>query len=76
MAICAGVTLLIYFTASIIGAVVFLYNKIDESKKEILKDVSEKHKENDQRYNALSTLVTRHDILLNPEFTNGKAHVR
>jgi hypothetical protein len=68
IAICAGVTLLIYFTASMVGLCVAVFRKIDTIKTEILADVNEKHKENRNRVDALQTLVIRHDTILAPEF--------
>lgn len=78
-AVCAGVTLLIYFTVTIIGGVVALFKKIDRSRTETIAYIDAKHKENNERYEALNVLVLRHDLLLNPEFLpmqNGKHHAR
>lgn len=72
-AICAGVTLIIYFTATIIGATISIFRKIEAVKTTILLDVAAKHKENDLRYQALNALVIRHDTILDPEF-NGHFH--
>jgi hypothetical protein len=70
---CAVATLFIYFTATLIGAVIALFRKMDKVKEDILTDVKVKHAENNQRYEALNTLVVRHELLLNPEFANGRA---
>ena len=67
-AIFAGVTLLIYFTGSVIASVIFIFKKIDATREAILLDVSVKHNENDVRYEALNKLVIRHETLLDPEF--------
>ncbi len=56
-AICAGVTLLIYFTGSIIGAVVFIFRKIDRLRDQILTDVDAKHSENNKRIGALENVI-------------------
>lgn len=73
-AICAGVTLLILWTGTVIGGAVWLMGKLKELKEEILKDFNQKHSANAQTVKALETLVMRHDILLDPEFNgSGKA---
>jgi hypothetical protein len=68
VAIFSGVTLLIYIGAVVLGATVFIWNKLDGMKAEILSDVKEKHEQNQRRYDALNTLVIRHDTMLDPEF--------
>lgn len=73
-ALCAVATLVIYFTASLIGAVVALYRKLDATRDDILKDVQEKHEANRVRYDALNVLVMRHDLVLNPEFSDNGRH--
>lgn len=67
-AVCAGVTLLIYFTASIIGMVVAIFRKIDKSREATIAYVDTKHAENNLRYEAMNTLVVQHECILNPEF--------
>jgi hypothetical protein len=71
-AIFAGVTLLLYFSATLVGAIIAIFKKIDNAQKAILEDVNRKHEENRIRVDALQTLVIRHDTILSPEFSNGK----
>lgn len=68
IAICAGVTLLILWSTTIVGAVVWLVRQLKELKKEILADFDIKHKENSKKVAALETLVIRHETILEPEF--------
>ena len=68
LAICAGVTLLILWTGTVIGAAVWLMSKLNDLKDEILADFNAKHQANEIRVKALDELVMRHDIILNPEF--------
>jgi len=68
IAICAGITLLILWTSTVIGAAIWLMGKLNELKAEILADFRLKHDENAEKVEALRTLVMRHDILLEPEF--------
>lgn len=76
-AICAGVTLLIYFTSVVIGAVVAVFRKIDKTKDVILLDVTTKHEQNRMRYDAMQTMLIRHDTWINPEYNgSGKHHAR
>lgn len=74
-AICAVVTLVIYFTGTIAGAVIFLWKKIDGVKAELLADVKTKHDENRMRVDAMQTLIIKHDTILSPEW-NGHATYR
>lgn len=68
LAICAGVTLLIFWTGTSIGAVLWITSSIRKVKEEILADFDVKHKANEQTVKALEVLVLRHDIILDPEF--------
>jgi hypothetical protein len=68
VAICAGVTLLILWSTTIIGAAIWLMGKLKEIKEEILADFQTKHNENALKVAALETLVIRHDTILDPEF--------
>lgn len=68
VAMCAGVTLLILWTTTIIGAAIWLMGKLNLLKAEILTDFQTKHDENTRRVNAMEALVMRHDIMLEPEF--------
>jgi hypothetical protein len=68
IAICAGTTLLILWTSTVIAAAIWLMGKLNEMKAEILADFKQKHDENTKTVEALRTLVMRHDILLDPEF--------
>jgi len=73
LAICAGVTLLVLWTASSIGAVLWITNAINRVKKEILADFQTKHDANEKTVKALEVLVIRHDTILNPEFNGSGA---
>lgn len=68
IAICAGITLLILWSTTIIGAAIWLMGKLKEIKEEILADFQIKHEENTRKVAALETLVIRHDTILDPEF--------
>lgn len=72
LAICAGVTLLILWTGTVIGAVLWLTSKLENMKAVILADLNDKHESNSQTVKALEVLVMRHDVILNPEF-NGSS---
>jgi hypothetical protein len=72
MVIFAGVTLLILWTSTVIGAAIWLMSKLNELKKEILDDFKNKHEENSKKVQAMEVLVMRHDLILEPEF-NGSA---
>jgi len=74
LAICAGVTLLIFWTATIIGGAIWLMSKLKELKDEILADFNAKHEANAETVKALHVLVMRHDVLLDPEFNNGSGN--
>lgn len=68
IAACAAAGLLITWTTSIAGAVIWVVRCLNAMKKEILDDFDIKHKENAVKVDALHELVIRHDIQLNPEF--------
>lgn len=75
IAICAGVTLLILWTSTVIGAAIWLMGKLKELKDEILDDFNAKHSANDETVKALEALVIRHDLILDPEFNgSGRSH--
>ncbi len=75
MAICAGVTLLILWTSTVIGGAIWLMKQFRDLKQEILSDFDEKHKANALTVHALETLVMRHDVILEPEFNgSGRSH--
>jgi len=74
LAICAGVTLLILWTSTVIGAALWVVGKINKVKTEILKDFEVKHSENRVRVDALQELVIRHDTILDPEFNGSGTH--
>ena len=67
-AIFAGVTLLILWSTTLAGAVVWIVNRIGKAKEEIMADFNTKHEANLQTVKALETLVIRHDVMLNSEF--------
>lgn len=67
-AIFAGVTLLILWSTTLAGAVVWIVNRIGKAKDEIMADFNAKHESNIQTVKALETLVIRHDVILNAEF--------
>ena len=79
-AICAGVTLLLLRSGTIVGACVWILSLITRTKEEILEDFNEKHESNANTVKALETLVIRHDVLLNAEFGSKlnwpKSHLR
>jgi hypothetical protein len=68
VAICAGVTLLILWTSTVIGGAIWLMNQLRLLKAEILADFNEKHKDNETAVKAMEELVMRHDLILEPEF--------
>ena len=73
----AGVTLLILWSSTVLGAGVWLMRLITRTKEEILADFNLKHEANAHTVKALETLVIRHDVILNAEFgtrVNGPAH--
>ncbi len=67
-AIFAGVTLLILWSGTVLGAGIWIMNQMRRMKEEILTDFNSKHASNAQTVKALEVLVIRHDVLLNPEF--------
>lgn len=72
IAICAGVTLLILWTSTVIGVML----KLNGIRDAIIKDFNEKHDANKERYDALAVLVTRHETILEPEFNGtGRPYV-
>jgi hypothetical protein len=71
IAICAGITLLILWSTTIIGAALWLMGKLKEMKEEILEDFDAKHRENSKKVDALEVLVIRHETILEPEFNGG-----
>lgn len=75
IAICAGVTLLILWTTTVIGGAVWLMRQFKALKEEILRDFSTKHDANATTVKALEALVIRHDLILEPEFNgSGRSH--
>jgi hypothetical protein len=68
VAICAGITLLILWTSTVIGGAVWLMSKLGGLERRILADFQTKHDENNRKVAALETLVIRHDTILDPEF--------
>jgi hypothetical protein len=68
VAICAGVTLLILWTSTVIGGAVWLMRQFKSLKEEILFDFDRKHTANEATVKALEALVIRHDLILEPEF--------
>ena len=82
VAICAGVTLAILWTSTVVGGAVWLmrqFSKLERRmlalKEEILADFNLKHEANETTVKAIEALVMRHDILLNPEFNGTGKHV-
>lgn len=67
-AIFAGITLLILWSGTVLGAGIWIMNLIRRTKEEILRDFNAKHLDNAQTVRALNELVIRHDVLLNQEF--------
>lgn len=75
VAICAGVTLLILWTSTVIGGAVWLMRQFAKLEARILGDFDKKHKDNAETVNALEQLVMRHDLILEPEFNgSGRSH--
>lgn len=75
IAICAGITLLILWTTTVIGGAVWLMRQFKALKEEILRDFSAKHDANATTVKALEALVIRHDLILEPEFNgSGRSH--
>lgn len=67
-ALFAGITLLILWTGTVLGAGIWIMRLITRTKDEILRDFNMKHDANAKTVKALEALVIRHDVLLNPEF--------
>lgn len=75
LAICAGVTLLILWTTTLIGGAIWLMRQFKSLKEEILEDFNAKHAVNTTAVQALEALVIRHDLILEPEFNgSGRSH--
>ena len=74
VAICAGVTLLILWTSTIIGGAVWLMDKLNKLKTEILDDFNLKRRgqRGEREGDAGGVGALRHDILLNPGRGTGK----
>lgn len=68
LAICAGVTLLVLWTTTVIGGAIWLMRQFKALKEEILRDFEAKHATNTTTVKALEALVIRHDLILEPEF--------
>lgn len=68
VAICAGVTLLMLWTTTVIGGAIWLMRQFKALKEEILRDFNLKHDANATTVKALEVLVMRHDVILEPEF--------
>lgn len=68
VAICAGVTLLILWTSTVIGGAIWLMRQFKTLKEELLADFGAKHDANAATVKALEALVIRHDLILEPEF--------
>lgn len=75
VAICAGVTLLILWTSTVIGGAVWLMRQFKALKEEILADFDTKHNANETTVKAMEELLIRHDVILQPEF-NGSGRSR
>ena len=67
-AIFAGVTLLILWSGTVLGAGIWIMSQMKTMETKILKELDVKHESNSQTVRALETLVIRHDVMLNPEF--------
>jgi len=75
IAICSVAGLLITWTGSIAGAVVWIGKRLDTNKEAIIGLINEKHEENRIRVDAMQAMLIRHDTILDPEF-NGSGMVR
>jgi len=76
--IISGAGLFILYTVTVLGGAAWLNTQFKNMKLEIIADFTKKHDENAVTVKALEKLVIRHDIMLNPEFSevlkNGRAH--
>lgn len=72
--IIAGISLLIYFSATLAGALVWIINRISAGDTAIMTKLDAYHEENRNRVNAMQTLLIRHETLLSPEFNNGHGY--
>lgn len=70
----AGATLLIVYTVTVLGGATWLNSQLKTLKTEILTDFNTKHEANTKNVRALEILVTRHDIILDPEFSARRAN--
>lgn len=79
-AIFAGVTLLILWSVTILGAGIWIMRMLSNTKDAILADFNAKHTANSKTVAAINALVIRHDVMLNAEFGspqgNGRSHLR
>lgn len=77
-AIIAGATFMVFWTATVLGLMSWISTKIEKLGDKLIANFDAKHEANNTRYNALHTLVIRHDTILSPEFSgntlNGKQH--
>lgn len=76
--ILSGAGLFILYTVTVLGGAAWLNTQFKNLKTEIITDFTKKHDENAVTVKALEKLVMRHDIILDPEFSefrkNGRAH--
>lgn len=56
-AIVACITLAIYITVNVAGAVIFIIKSLKEFKKEIMSDVEKRHVENTNRFEKIERVV-------------------
>jgi hypothetical protein len=64
----AGVSLLVLWTGTVIGAAIWIMGKMADLKDQILKRLDA----DKEKVQAIEMLVIRHDTILNPEFTSGR----
>jgi hypothetical protein len=64
----AGISLLIFYSITLAGAVVWIITKINEGDKAVIERLDSYHKENRIRVDAMQTLLIRHETILSPEW--------
>jgi hypothetical protein len=67
-AICAGVTLVILWTSTIIGGGMWLAGKFSKLKDDVLKVFAEHEKEDTRRFERINEMLMHEDLKREPEF--------
>lgn len=68
-ALIAGASFMVLLIGSILTGVGWLSRQIKQSCDAIIRDMTQKHDENNRRYEALNVMVIRHDTWLNPDYS-------